>query len=78
VADDHHRTAGQPCRPGHECRIVGKEPIAVELDVLLEDRADVVQRVWPLGMAGNLDPLPGREPGRRGRTVRRRELRVLL
>ena len=49
-----------------------------ELDMLLEDGADVVQGVRSLGVAGDLDPLPGGQPGRRGRAVRRREPRVLL
>jgi hypothetical protein len=63
-------------RTADEGRIVGKEAIAVELDVLLENGADVVEGVGPLGVTSKLDPLPGRQAGRRPRAVRRGEPRV--
>jgi hypothetical protein len=73
MADDHDRSAAQASRAGDESGVVGEEAVAVQFDVLLEDGADVVQGVWPLGMTGELDPLPGGQAGRGGRAVGRRE-----
>jgi hypothetical protein len=73
MTDDHDRPAGQPGWSPDEGRIVREEAVAVQLDVLLEDRADVVQRVWPLRVAGELNSLPGRQAGGRARAISRRE-----
>jgi len=35
----------------------------VQLDVFLEDRADVIEGVRPLWVAGKLNPLPRRQAG---------------
>jgi hypothetical protein len=76
VADHHHRAAGEPGRAAHQGRVLGEEPVAVQLDELLEQRADVVEGVRALGVARELDPIPGREL-RPGRAVGRREADVL-
>src|SRR4030095_2397897 len=41
--------------------VVAEEPIAVELDEIVEQELDEVARVGPLGVAGQLRALPGRQ-----------------
>jgi hypothetical protein len=43
---------------GDERLVVGARSIAVELDEVLEDPVDVVERVGPVGVAGQLDRAP--------------------
>jgi hypothetical protein len=43
--------------------IVGEAPIAVELVEAGEQALDVIERVRPVGMAGDQDPLPRRQLG---------------
>jgi hypothetical protein len=73
VPQEHDRATVEAGRAADQGRVVGEQPISVQLQVLLEDGADVVKRVRPLGVTGDLDPLPGRQARRRRRAVRRRE-----
>ena len=61
VADDEHLVAVELRKPGQHCRVVTEGPVAVELDELVEDERDVVARLRPVGVAGDLDGLPGIE-----------------
>ena len=61
VPDDHHRDAAEPRPAAHDRRVVHVEPVAVELDEVGEDGAEVVERVRAAGVAGDHDPLDGRE-----------------
>ena len=57
VADDHHGHAGQPGPAADHRGIVEVEAVAVQLDEVGEDGAEVVQRVGAAGVAGDHDPL---------------------
>src|SRR3989338_735449 len=47
--------------PAHDRAVVAEEPVAVQLDHVREEQGEVVERVGPLGVAGELDALPGGE-----------------
>src|SRR5581483_4627501 len=68
VPDDDDRSAREAREPADDRRIVGEQPIAVELREAVAEPGDVVERRRPVGMARELDPFPRREPGhaRRG------------
>ncbi len=61
MADDHHRLAVEPRPAADDRRVVHVEAVAVQLDEVGEDGAEVVERVRPAGVAGDHDPLQGRE-----------------
>ena len=65
VADDHHGLALKPCQSAHQCWIIAKAPIAMELGEIGEEILNVVERVGPLRVAGQEDALP-RVVGARG------------
>ena len=50
--------------PGHDRVVVHPAAIAVQLEEVVEDPLDVVERVRPLLVAGELDPLPDLLVGR--------------
>ena len=47
--------------------VLGEEAVAVELLEIVEDVADVLERVRPLDVARELDHVPGRRAARVGR-----------
>src|SRR5206468_1330853 len=42
---------------GHRA-VLGKEPVAVQLDEITERKLDIIERKWPRRVPGNLDALP--------------------
>ena len=58
VPDQRHRPALQPAEPGHESGVVRPSAIAVELEEVLEDPLDVVERVRTVLVARQLDGAP--------------------
>ena len=59
LSHDHHRSAGELRRTGHNRRIVAKCPVAVELLKIGKDALDIVQGMGTLGMPRQLHPPPG-------------------
>src|SRR5207247_10675034 len=59
VADDDDPLPLEPPQATNHRRVVPVEPVAVELDEVLEEEPDEVARVGALGVAGELRPLPG-------------------
>ena len=57
MTDDHDRHAADAGPPAHNGRIVPEVTIAVQLDEISENRAQVVERVGATRMSGHLDPL---------------------
>ena len=58
VTDQHDRAAVELADSGHDRVVVHPAAVAVELEEVLQDPLDVVERVRPLLMTGELDPLP--------------------
>ena len=58
-AQDHNGAVAQLGKAAHQRLVVGIKPVAMQLAELAKGRLDVIQGVRPLGMAGQLDPLPG-------------------
>jgi hypothetical protein len=63
VADEHHLLLAQVRQPGDDGLVVADGPVAVQLDDLLEDQLQVVPALRTLGVARDLDGLPGVEVG---------------
>jgi hypothetical protein len=61
VADDGHGLSLVESETGDDGRVIGEMAVAVDLDEILEEIIYIIQRVRPLGMAGDLDDLPGGE-----------------
>ena len=61
MADHGHRALLVAGEPGHERGIVAEAPVPVQLRELGEEGGHVVERVGPVGMAGDERLLPGRE-----------------
>src|SRR2546428_234074 len=59
VVDDDDPLPLEPRQATDDRRVVPVEPVAVELDEVLEEEPDEVARVGALGVAGELRPLPG-------------------
>src|SRR2546422_5789215 len=66
VADEHDRPTVEAADPADDRRVVRAGPIAVQLDEVIEQPFDIVERVRPLGMAGELDRAPDLLPRRLG------------
>ena len=60
-ADDHDAVFAQFGKAADHGAVFGKQPVAVQFLKIGESGLDVIQRVGPLGMAGQLDALPGGE-----------------
>ncbi len=75
VADDHHRQVAELRQAADDRCVLVEEPVAEELLEVVEDVADVLERVRPVRVSGELDRLP-RVAGRQLRCVdnRRRAL----
>ena len=58
-ADQHHRLAVEERRAADQRQVIVKMAVAVQLLEAFEDGVDVVEGVRPVGMAGDLHPLPG-------------------
>ena len=58
VPADRHGAAVEPRQSGDDRAVVGASPVAVQLDPVLADPADVVERVRALLVAGQLDGAP--------------------
>ena len=63
VAHHHDRAPFEAGQAADDGGVVAEEPIAVELDEVVEEERDQVARVRPLRVAGELYALPGRQPG---------------
>ena len=61
VPDHHHRAAAQPRPAAHDGGVVEVEAVAVQLDEVGEDGAEIVEGVGTAGVAGDHDALDGRE-----------------
>jgi len=61
VAEHHAGRAVEARQPADDRQVVGKMPVPVQLDEIREDFLDVIERVRPLGMPGNLGDLPRRQ-----------------
>ena len=61
VTDHHHRHTGEPGPAADDRGVVHVEPVAVQLDEVGEDGAEIVESVRPAGVAGHHDPLERRE-----------------
>ncbi len=59
VPDEHHPVRVQLGPAGADGAVVAEEPVAVQLDELVEDQLQVIGGHGPLGMPGHLDRLPG-------------------
>ncbi len=61
VADDDDAEPLEAREAADDGRVVAVEPVAVELDEVLEEELDEVARVGAPGVPGELRPLPGRQ-----------------
>jgi hypothetical protein len=59
LAQDHHRPPLQLGQPANQRGVVGEESVAVQLEKLVEDQPDVVERIRTLGVTRKLDSFPG-------------------
>ena len=59
VADHHHRLAVEAGEAAHDRLVVAEDAVAVQLDAVLEQQADEVERVRALRVPGDLGALPG-------------------
>ncbi len=59
MTDDHDGLAADPCPAAHDGRIVPELAVAVQLDEVGKDGAEVVERVGTPGVPGYLNPLDG-------------------
>ena len=59
MPDQHHHQVTEPRHAGDDGRVLPECAVAVQLDEVVEDEADVVERVRPLEVARELDDLPG-------------------
>ena len=57
-ADDHHPVFPQPGEAADHGPVLGKQPVTVQFVKLGEGVLDVIQRVRPVRMPGQLHPLP--------------------
>jgi hypothetical protein len=58
MADERHGLAGEAPDPGHERSVVRERAVAVQLDEVVEDPLDVVERVGPVLVAREFDGVP--------------------
>ena len=64
LSDDHDRPMIEGGRAADDGMVVTEEPVAVQLEEVAEDRVDVIEGIGAVGMAGELDLLPGRSRDR--------------
>ena len=58
LADEHDRAAVEPAKAGDHRAVVRQSPVAVQLEPVLQQALDVVERVGPLVVPGQLDLPP--------------------
>ena len=58
-----HRPAVEPGKAAGDGAVLGKGAVAGERDIVLEMLLDLLQRMRPFGMAGDLHLLPRRQLG---------------
>ena len=63
LADDHHAVTLDARETGDHRRIVAEEAIAVELDPLVREVRDELERPGPVQVSGELDSRPHGVPG---------------
>ena len=63
MADDHDRHVVELRHAADDGGIIGKTAVTVHLDKIREHGLDIIQRIRPVRMAGDLDLLPGSQPG---------------
>jgi hypothetical protein len=68
-ADDHDAVFAQFGKTADHRAVLGKKPVAVQFLKIRKRTVDIIQRVWPFGMARQLDALPGGEVGKICRRV---------
>src|ERR1700676_2717318 len=61
MADDGNRPSIKLGEPRNQGLVVAVAAVAVQLDEVREEHRDVIQRVRPLGVPGDLGALPGTE-----------------
>ena len=61
VADEQDLEVAEPGEAGADGPVVAEGPVAVQLDELVEDQLDVVERLRPVRVPGDEDRLPGRQ-----------------
>ncbi|OPZ63735.1 MAG: hypothetical protein BWY83_03344 [bacterium ADurb.Bin478] len=61
MADHHHRLLLQTADAGDDGRVITEETVAVQFNEIGDHRLDVIQRVRPVGVTGQLHPLPARQ-----------------
>ena len=66
VADERDRAPVEAAEAGDDRRVVGAAAVAVELDPVVEQPLDVVERVRPVLVPRELDRAPDLLVGRRG------------
>ena len=59
LRNHHNRLLVEGGRPADDGVVVTEDAITVQLEEIAEDRVDIVQRIRPVWMAGELDLLPG-------------------
>ena len=62
-ADDHDLVAVQPGETADHGVIVGIKAVAVQFGEIGEGQRHIIQHEGALGMAGDLDPVPGAQAG---------------
>src|SRR5438270_220746 len=61
LADQYHLEVAEAGEAGADRPVVAERPVAVQLDELVADHVDVVERLRPLLVPREQDRLPGRE-----------------
>ena len=74
-ADDHDLVLAQMGKAADHGAVLGKKPVAMQFVEIGESGAQVIEGERALGMAGQLDPLPGGEVGK-NLPARFRDLRL--
>ena len=59
LGDDRHLAAIDAPDAAHDSAVVGERAVAMQLDEIIEQGSDVIQRRRPLGVARELHALPG-------------------
>ena len=67
LTEESDRPAGEASEAADDRRVVGAVPVAVELDEIVQEPFDVVERVRTIGMPSELDGPPDLVRARRGR-----------
>src|SRR4051812_23175535 len=61
VGDNDAGPAINLAETARHCLVIGKQPVAVELNPVGETTLYIIKSKWPLNMTRDLNPLPGTE-----------------